>query len=207
MIAKLRGLLDSVDDGSAVIDVGGVGYRVTCSRRTLAALPAVGEMVVLHVETIMREDAIQLYGFADQLERAWFTLLTTVQGVGARVALAILSAVDPDEIGSALALQDSATFTRASGVGPKLATRIVTELKGKAPAMVMAAPVGAGRTVAPAGGAAADALSALVNLGYRAPEAQMALAAAAGRLGAGARFDDLVREGLRELAAGRTGGI
>lgn len=205
MIAKLRGLLDSVDDGSAVIDVGGVGYVVICSRRTLAALPAAGELAVLHVETIMREDAIHLYGFADPFERAWFGLLTTVQGVGARVALAILSALDPAEIGAALALQDSATFTRANGVGPKLATRIVTELKGKAPAMAPAMPVAVGRGPA-ADGAAADALSALVNLGYRAPEAQMALAAAAGRLGAGAPFDALIREGLRELAAGRPGG-
>jgi len=204
MIAKLRGVVDEIDEESAVILVGGVGYRVACSRRTLSALPAPGEAAVVHVETVVREDAIQLYGFAEPGERAWFSLLTTVQGVGARVALALLSALDPAEMAEGLALQDGARFTRASGVGRKLATRIVTELKGKAPAMA-GSFVPRPTAAAPGGAAVADALSALVNLGYRAPDAQLALAAAAGRLGASAPFEALVREGLRELSAGRAG--
>ncbi|HTM79406.1 MAG TPA: Holliday junction branch migration protein RuvA, partial [Devosia sp.] len=134
MIGKLKGMVDSFGDDRVLIDCGGVCYEAFCSSRTLQALPRVGEATVVFIETIVREDMIRLYGFANEAEKAWFNLLMTVQGVGARVALAILSALSPSEISSAIALQDKAMMGRASGVGPKLATRLVTELKGKAPA-------------------------------------------------------------------------
>ena len=202
MIAKLKGTVDSVDTDSAVIDVGGVGYLVSASSRTLRDLVAGGSATML-VETIVREDAISLYGFLETAERDWFRILTTVQGVGARVALSILSTLSPDEIARAIAAQDRATLSRPAGVGPKLAARLATELKDKAAAFGIA-PVAktaaAAAAVAPAGSINEDAVSALVNLGYKRVEAFGAVARVTQRLGDGATFDAVVRAGLQELA-------
>ncbi|MBF0307607.1 MAG: Holliday junction branch migration protein RuvA [Alphaproteobacteria bacterium] len=209
MIAKLRGLLDSQGDDWAVIDVGGVGYMVFCSGRTLSRLPAAGLAVTLVVETHVREDHIHLYGFFDAAERAWFRLLLTVQGVGSKVALSVLSVLPPDQLSAAIAAQDKRELTRAAGVGPKLAQRIVLELKDKAAglavsdAFVPAAAAAPG--FAPAGGAIEDAVSALVNLGYRRVEAFAAVSGAARLLGENARVPELIRSGLKELAP-REGG-
>ncbi|WP_421997830.1 Holliday junction branch migration protein RuvA [Reyranella sp.] len=202
MIARLKGTVDSVDADSAVIDVGGVGYLVSASSRTLRDL-ADGAAVSMLVETIVREDAISLYGFLDVAERDWFRILTTVQGVGARVALSILSTLSPDEIVRAIAAQDRSTLSRPAGVGPKLAARLVTELKDKAAAFGVA-PVSRGAAApsaaAPAGSVNEDAVSALVNLGYKRVEAFGAVARVTQRLGEGATFDAVVRAGLQELA-------
>jgi len=203
VIAKLKGLVDSVDSDSAVIDVGGVGYLVSASARTLREL-AVGGPATMLVETIVREDAIALYGFLETRERDWFRILTTVQGVGARVALSILSTLSPDEIARAIAAQDRATLSRPAGVGPKLAARLATELKDKAAAFGVApAPVTEGGPGAPAstpGSINEDAVSALVNLGYKRVEAFGAVARVTQRLGAEARLDAVIRAGLQELA-------
>jgi Holliday junction DNA helicase RuvA len=202
LIAKLKGIVDSVDTDSVVIDVGGVGYLVSASSRTLRDLVAGGEATML-VETIVREDAIALYGFLETAERDWFRILTTVQGVGARVALSILSTLAPDEIARAIAAQDRATLSRPAGVGPKLAARLATELKDKAAAFGIA-PVAKGAAspaaVAPAASINEDAVSALVNLGYKRVEAFGAVARVTQRLGDGATFDAVVRAGLQELA-------
>ena len=202
MIAKLKGIVDSVDGDSAVIDVGGVGYLVSASSRTLRDLVAGGDATML-VETIVREDAISLYGFLETAERDWFRILTTVQGVGARVALSILSTLSPDEIARAIAAQDRATLSRPAGVGPKLAARLATELKDKAAAFGIA-PVAKGApgpaVPAPPGSINEDAVSALVNLGYKRVEAFGAVARVTQRLGEGATFDAVVRAGLQELA-------
>ena len=202
MIAKLKGIVDSVDSDSAVIDVGGVGYLVSASSRTLRDLVAGGEATML-VETIVREDAIALYGFLETAERDWFRILTTVQGVGARVALSILSTLAPDEIARAIAAQDRATLSRPAGVGPKLAARLATELKDKAAAFGIA-PVAksaaAPAASVPTGSINEDAVSALVNLGYKRIEAFGAVARVTQRLGEGATFDAVVRAGLQELA-------
>ena len=196
MIAKLRGVLDSLGDGSAVVDVGGVGYLVYCSSATLAALPPRGQTVTLAIETVVREDHIHLYGFADEQEREWFRLLQTVQSVGARLALAILGALPAAELAACIAAQDQAGLTRAPGVGPKLAARILSELRDKAPTMP-----GAAAMPAAAGGAAdADAVAALVNLGYRPTEAHGAVSGAVRTLGPDAPVEALIRAGLRELA-------
>ena len=199
MIAKLTGKVDSLEDGRCVIDVGGVGYLVHASSRTLAALPAGGSASLL-IEMHVREDAITLYGFAESAERDWFRLLTTVQGVGAKVALGVLSALSPRDLVAAIQSGDRASLTRAPGVGAKLAVRLLTELREKAGAM----PTGPGFSpiLPPQAekGAAADALSALVNLGYRRPEAQAAVARAMERLGEDAALDRVIREGLKELA-------
>lgn len=201
MIAKLKGVVDSVDTDSAIVDVGGVGYLVSASTRTLRDLVAGAQVAVL-VETIVREDAIALYGFLEAAERDWFRILTTVQGVGARVALSILSTLSPDEIARAIAAQDRATLSRPAGVGPKLAARLATELKDKAAAFGIAAP--AANTpeamAAPSGSLTEDAVSALVNLGYRRVEAFGAVARASQRLGAEAKLDAVIRAGLQELA-------
>ena len=203
MIAKLKGIVDSVDEGSAVIDVNGVGYLVSASSRTLRDL-VVGGPATLLVETIVREDAIALYGFLETPERDWFRILTTVQGVGARVALSILSTLSPDEIVRAIAAQDRATLSRPGGVGPKLAARLATELKDKAAAFgVAAGPVRATDATAPAGPTGSineDAISALVNLGYRRVEAFGAVARVTQRLGPDAKLDVVIRAGLQELA-------
>ena len=202
MIARLKGIVESIDEGSAVVDVNGVGYLVSASSRTLRDLVAGGPTTLL-VETIVREDAIALYGFLATAERDWFRILTTVQGVGARVALSILSTLSPDEIARAIAAGDKASLSRPAGVGPKLAARLATELKDKAAAFGVApAPARATDTAAPAVAASVneDAVSALVNLGYRRVEAFGAVARVTQRLGPEAPLDAVIRGGLQELA-------
>jgi Holliday junction DNA helicase RuvA len=204
MIGKLRGLIDSYGEDFIIVDVGGVGYLVHCSARTLQALPAQGEAVTLAIETHVREDQIKLFGFTSDLEREWFRLLQTVQGVGTKVALAILSTLKPADLASAIALRDKAVITRAPGVGQKVAERVVTELKDKAPAYADVDPavirlsgaVDEHRAPKPI----ADAVSALVNLGYGHPQAAAAIAAAARNVGEGAETAQLIRLGLKELA-------
>ena len=211
MIAQLTGRVDALSDGTCVIDVGGVGYLVQASSRTLSALPQPPAPAKLLIETHVREDAIVLYGFADATERDWFRLLTTVQGVGGRVALAILSSLSPPELIRAIAAGDKASLTRAPGVGPRLAIRLLTELKDKAGMMPTAtgltgAGIARGVAYMPiAATPADDALSALVNLGYRRPEAQQTIARVSERLGDAATLDALIRDSLKELAQ-RTAG-
>ena len=198
MIAKLRGLLDSTAADTCVVDVNGVGYLVAASTRTLSALTP-GEPVTLHIETQVREDAIQLFGFATGEERDWFRLLLSVQGVGGRVALAILSVLTPGELQHAVAAKDTASVARANGVGPKLAARIVNELKDKAgslPAGATVAPISADR----ARGAVADTLSALANLGFRPLDASRAVAEAVAEIGEDAAVGDLLRVALKKSA-------
>lgn len=200
MIAKLKGRLDSMGLDHAVIDVGGVGYLVAASSRTLAALGPVGEAVTIHTEMLVSEDSIRLMGFASAEERDWFRLLTGVQGVGARVALAILSAFEPIDLARAIATQDKAMVARANGVGPKLAERIVRELKDKVGSVALG-PAGAGGGImVAAGGPAADAISALLNLGFRPAEASNAVAAAEEELGGAESLDMLVRLALKKAA-------
>jgi Holliday junction DNA helicase RuvA len=203
VIAKLSGVLDSVEADACVVDVGGVGYLAYCSGRTLGRLPAPGQPVSLAVITHVREDHIHLYGFLDAAERDWFRLLTTVQGVGSRVALAIQSALGTAELAAAIALQDKTALARADGVGPKLAARITNELKDKVGGLQPMVPLDGGRGAAPAtlGGAAEDAVSALVNLGYRRIDAFGAVTGAQRRLGADASIETLIRAGLAELAS------
>jgi Holliday junction DNA helicase RuvA len=198
VIAKLTGRVESLEDGRCVLDVNGVGYLVHASTRTLAALTT-GAIAVLLIETQVREDAILLYGFADAAEREWFRLLTTVQGVGAKVALGVLSALSPRELIAAITAGDRAALTRAPGVGARLAVRLLTELHDRAGAM----PAGTAfsPTLPPPAGPESDALSALLNLGYRRPEAQAAVARVASRLGEGVPLQALIRESLRELAS------
>ena len=197
MIAHLKGVLADTGIDHAVIDVGGVGYLVGASARTLAALGPAGEACVLHTEMLVGEDFIRLVGFATMAERDWFRLLTGVQGVGARVALAILSVLEPAELSRAVAAQDKAMVARANGVGPKLAERIVRELKDKIGGIALGSAATA--QVAPAG-ASADATSALLNLGFRLAEASAAVQAAEDELGAGATLDQLVRLALRKAS-------
>ncbi|PVE59019.1 Holliday junction branch migration protein RuvA [Arthrobacter sp. TPD3018] len=197
MIAHLKGRLDSTGIDHAVIDVGGVGYLVGASARTLAAIGPVGEAAMLHTEMLVAEDSIRLVGFARAEERDWFRLLTGVQGVGARVALAILSALDTQEIARAVSAQDKAMVARANGVGPKLAERIVRELKDKVGTVALG-PAAAAQVVPV--GASADAVSALLNLGFRPAEAANAVGAAEEDLGPGATLDALVRLALRKAA-------
>ncbi|MGI4946961.1 MAG: Holliday junction branch migration protein RuvA [Janthinobacterium lividum] len=198
MIAQLTGRLDGLEADRCIIDVGGVGYLVQASTRTLAALPTPPGVARVLVETVVREDAILLYGFADSAERDWFRLLLTVQGVGAKVALGILSALSPSDLIGAIAAGDRGSLTRAPGVGAKLAVRLLTELRERAGAM----PAGAGVPMpAPVErGLEADALSALANLGYRRAEAQPAVKRVRERLGEEAGLDAVLRESLRELA-------
>ena len=198
MIARLAGRLAALEDGACILDVNGVGYLVHASSRTLAVLPAAPGIATLLVETQVREDAILLYGFADAAERDWFRLLTTVQGVGGKVALGLLSALAPEALAAAIRAGDRAGLTRAPGVGPRLAARLLTELREKAGAMPVTPGV-AGPAAAPAG-PAEDALSALVNLGYRRAEAEPALARVLARLGAEAPLGTVIRDSLRELA-------
>jgi len=200
VIARLTGRIDSTAEDSVVIDVAGVGYLVYCSARTLGALPPAGEAASLHVETHVREDHIHLYGFESLAERDWFRLLTTVQGVGTRVALAILSALSPDRLSDALIAGDGEMLTQAPGVGPKLAGRILGELKDKAvPALEPHA--GARDRVGGQPDSLDDAVSALVNLGYRRGEAFGAVTEAARALGPEVEVDVLIRAGLRELSS------
>jgi holliday junction DNA helicase RuvA len=201
VIARLRGKLDALDEGRAVVDVGGVGYLVACPTRTLAGLPRPGEAVDLLIETQVRDDSITLYGFESGAERSWFRLLQTVQGVGARVALGILSVLGPDELARAVAAQDKAMLARASGVGPRLASRITSELKDRLSELPAAeGAFSAGRPPMALGGPADEAVSALVNLGYGRSDAHAAVAKAAAALGAGAPLEALIRSGLQELA-------
>lgn len=197
MIAHLNGHLAATGIDHAVIDVNGVGYLVGASARTLAALGALGEFVTVHTEMLVAEDSIRLMGFASAEERDWFRLLTGVQGVGAKVALAILSILSPAEVQTAVARADSAMIARANGVGPKLAQRIVNELKDKAGGVALGG--GAGAAV-PATGAANDAVSALLNLGFKPAEASAAVNAANDELGPSATLDALVRLALRKAA-------
>jgi Holliday junction DNA helicase RuvA len=200
MIAQLTGLLAARADGNCVIDVNGVGYLVQASTRTLAALPAPPARATVWTEMQVREDAITLYGFADTDERDWFRLLTTVQGVGGKVALNVLSILTPRELVSAIAAADKASLGRATGVGPKLAIRLVTELRDKVGAMPASAGLPAGTSGLPPGNPVGDAVSALTNLGYRRPEAEAAVTRAAERLGADPTLDALIRDALKELA-------
>ncbi|MGQ2905027.1 MAG: Holliday junction branch migration protein RuvA [Neoaquamicrobium sediminum] len=205
MIGKLKGTVDEIDEDHCIIDVHGVGYVAYCPARTLAALPGRGEAAVLFIETYVREDMIRLYGFATVLEREWFRLLqNNVQGVGAKVALAVLSTLSPSELANAIALRDIAMVARAPGVGKKVAERIVTELKSKAPAFAGDASgtigfkqeIGEGVAAAPV----ADAISALTNLGYSRDMAANAVAAAMKAAGEDADSAKLIRLGLKELA-------
>ena len=198
MIAHLKGRLEATGIDYAVVDVGGVGYLVGASSRTLGAIGPVGEAVMLHTEMLVGEDFIRLVGFASASERDWFRLLTGVQGVGARVALAILSALEPGDLARAIAAQDKAMVARANGVGPKLAERIVRELKDKVGGIAIGSASGVA-AAAPVG-AVADAVSALGNLGFKPAEAYVAVAAAEEELGAGAGLDALVRLALRKAA-------
>lgn len=203
MIGKLRGVIDSYGEDWVIVDVGGVGYQVYCSVRTLQALPTVGESATLSIETYVREDLIKLYGFATDIEREWFRLLMTVQSVGTRVALAILGILKPAELANAIALQDKATLARAPGVGRKVAERIVAELRDKAPAYSSADPavvnLQADLAERRAPSAIAEAVSALVNLGYAQVQASAAVAAATRSAGEEADTEMLIRLGLKEI--------
>ena len=204
MIGKLKGIIDSYGEDYVILDVGGVGYQVHCSARTLQALPAAGDAATLSIETHVREDQIKLFGFMSDTEREWFRLLQTVQGVGAKVALSVLGTLRPTELGTAIAMRDKATVARTPGVGAKVAERIVTELKDKAPALAdidphvvhLAGSLDEKRAPKPV----ADAVSALVNLGYGQPQAAAAIAAASRAAGEGADTATLIRHGLKELA-------
>jgi Holliday junction DNA helicase RuvA len=199
MIALLTGLVEALEADRCIIDVAGVGYLVQASTRTLSALPKPPAPARVLVETVVREDAILLYGFAESAERDWFRLLTTVQGVGAKVALAILSALSPRDLVGAIGAGDRASLTRVTGVGPKLAVRLLTELRERAGGMPSTAGIALPMPAA-AGGVASDAISALGNLGYRRMEAQPVVDRIALRLGDAASLDALIRESLRELA-------
>ena len=204
MIGKLKGVIDSYGEDYVIVDVHGVGYQVHCSARTLQSLPAQGEAATLAIETHVREDMIRLFGFASDLEREWFRLLQTVQGVGAKVALAVLGTLKPSELANAIALRDKAAIARTPGVGAKVAERIVTELKDKTPAFSdldpavvrLSAEVDENRAPQPM----RDAISALVNLGYGQPQAAAAIAAASREAGEGADTAKLIRFGPKELA-------
>src|SRR5215475_15625107 len=196
MIAKLAGIIDQVGPDAVVIDVGGVGYLIFCSTATISRLPPPGSPARLLIETHVREDHIHLYGFADIAERDWFRRLTTVQGVGAKLAQAVLGVLGPDDLARAIAAADKASLARAPGVGQKLAGRIAAELKDK----VGAVAIGPAIAALPERGVEADAVSALVNLGYRRAEAFEAVAAATRRLGGGAQVDQLIKAGLKELS-------
>ncbi len=203
MIGKLTGKLDHVSPHAAIVDVGGVGYEVTLGSRTLGGLPPVGETVTFAIETYVREDEIRLFGFASEHERAWFRALQSVQGVGAKVALAVLGTLSAADLANAVALQDKGSVARAPGVGPKVAARIVAELKDRMPQLAPALRPGGGLApvaVPPEGLAARDAVSALTNLGYAHGEAASAVSAAIGKAGRDARPEELIRLGLKELA-------
>jgi Holliday junction DNA helicase RuvA len=207
MIGRLKGAVEAIEADGVIVDVNGVGYVVQCPSRITGRL-AVGHAVTLLIETHVREDAIQLYGFLDAGERDWFRLLTTVQGVGARVALAILGVLGPAELVQAVAAQDKGQISRAPGVGPKLAGRIASELKDKVSALALGpaaagAGGGAAATEAADGGPVADAASALVNLGYGPAEALGAVSKAAALLGEGADAGALIKHGLKALGEER----
>ena len=204
MIGKLKGVVDSYGEDYVILDVGGVGYQVHCPARVLQGLPAAGEPAMLSIDTYVREDQIKLFGFLNDTEREWFRLLQSVQGVGARVAMSVLGTLKPSELANAIALRDKAMVARSPGVGGKVAERIVTELKDKAPAFAnvdpsvlhLAGSLDEQRATKPV----ADAVSALVNLGYGQPQAAAAIAAATRSAGDGADTATLIRHGLKELA-------
>ena len=203
MIGKLKGFVDSFQSGSVIIDVGGVGYVVHASAKTLSRLGPVGAPANLLVDTQVREDAINLFGFLDGAERDWFRALLIVQGVGAKVALSILSVLSPDELARVVAAQDKAAVARANGVGPKLAQRVVVELKDKVGNLALGVGAQDGTAIAPAGtavgGVMNDAVSALINLGYRRAEAYGAIAKVLESRGAAASINELIVGGLKEL--------
>jgi Holliday junction DNA helicase RuvA len=203
MIGKLKGIIDTYGPDWVIIDVGGVGYLVHCSARTLAALPAVGEAAAVAIETYVREDVIRLFGFASSQERDWFRLLLGVQGVGTKVALAVLGTLTPNELASAIAMQDKALIARAPGIGPKVAQRVVAELRDKAPALGAVDPALAalqGSLEAGVPTAAGDAVSALLNLGYGQAQAGAAVSTALRKAGEEASTESLIRVALKELA-------
>lgn len=200
MIAKLKGVLDETGVDWAIVDVAGVGYLVHCSAKTLAALGEVGEGCTVHTDLQVSENDMRLLGFADSAERDWFRMLTQVQGVGSKVALAILSALSPGELRDACAAGDAAMVARAQGVGPKLAGRIVNELKDKAGALPGGGVAGSAPAISPAGGASADAVSALENLGFKPAIAAQAVARAQGELGEDASESELIRVALKKAA-------
>jgi Holliday junction DNA helicase RuvA len=205
MIGRLKGVIDSHGEDFVILDVHGVGYIVHCSARTLQGLPPKGEAAALAIETQVREDSIKLFGFSSDVERDWFRLLQSVQGVGAKVALAVQSILGPAELATAIACQDKAAFARAPGVGPRLAARITAELKDKAPVFGavdsgFAAGEAAGVVAAGASPAVSDAVSALVNLGYGRSQAAVAVAASIRALGEDAPAPALIKRGLKELA-------
>ncbi|HEY8276656.1 MAG TPA: Holliday junction branch migration protein RuvA [Methyloceanibacter sp.] len=205
MIGKLTGRLDSISPNAVILDVGGVGYEVTVGARTCGVLPALGEVVSLAIDTHVREDEIRLYGFVTEHERSWFRALQTVQGVGARIALAVLGTLSTSDLANAVALGDKGAVSRAPGVGPKVAMRIVAELKDKMPTLAPAIVGGGGFgpvAALPDGFAAQDAVSALTNLGYGHAQAAGAISAAIGKVGRDARPEELIRLGLKELAHG-----
>ena len=205
MIGKLKGILDTIGEDHIIIDVQGVGYQVHCSARTMNGLPLAGDAIIMVIETHVRETEIKLFGFSTELERDWFNLLQSVQGVGAKVALAVQSTLSAGELASAIALQDKAMITRAPGIGPKVGQRIVTELKDKVPAysgsaaqeLGLASDVGDG--IAPT--SVSDAVSALGNLGYSSDQAARAVSAALRKAGEDADSAQLIRLGLKELAS------
>lgn len=200
MIAKLKGIIDDIGEESLVIDVGGVGYEVFCPGATLAGLPARGEAVALVIFTHVREDRIQLFGFASQYEKEWFLKLQSVQGVGARLAMAILSALSPEQLAASIVSQDAKTIATAPGVGAKLAARIANELKDKVPSFMSIEPASSG-SGDKAASEVADAVSALVNLGYTQSDAYSAVVKASREQGGESSVEDLIRLGLRELSA------
>ena len=204
MIAKLKGRIDACGPDWVVIDVNGVGYHVACSSRTLQSLPGQGEFAEIHTEMLVSQDMIRLVGFASTLERDWFRLLQSVQGVGTKVALAILSTLSVHEVGNAIAMQDKTMIGRATGVGKKLAERIVLELKDKAPSFAADSDAALATLRADAGSprptAIGDAVSALVNLGYGQVQAGQAVAAALKKGGADLPTERLIRLALKELA-------
>lgn len=199
MIGRLKGRVDGRGDNWALIDVGGVGYMVEGSARMLDALPSDGEAVSLAIETYVREDQLRLFGFLSEQERSWFRLLIGVQGVGARFALAIQSVLSADELSQAVAAEDKAMVSRAPGVGPKVAQRIVQELKDKVPESHFAVSSAVTGEAALAGQAMREALSALTNLGYQRTQAAQALSAARNALGDDAAVEALIKQGLKEL--------
>tara|TARA_R110000824_G_scaffold390760_4_gene587591 strand:+ start:9923 stop:10537 length:615 start_codon:yes stop_codon:yes gene_type:complete len=203
MIGRLKGLVDEVGPDWAIIDVNGVGYHVTCSRRTLSALPDIGGATILSIETKVSDDAIRLVGFSSDLERDWFRLLLSVQGVGTRVALGILGTLTPADLARAIALEDKKAVSAAPGVGPKVAARILAELKDKAPqgaALSDVLDAGGAPVALPVSSAMKDAVSALTNLGYPQVQASAAIATAMKGFDGEASAEQLIRQGLKELA-------
>jgi len=201
MIGKLTGIVDEVGEDWLILDVGGVGYLVSCSGHTLRKVPDSGQVLSLLIDTYVREDQLRLFGFVTADERDWFRLLQSVQGVGARHAMAMLGSIGPDGLADAIALEDKKTLTKAPGVGPKLAGRIASELRDKAPSPAKLGPVLAATNGEGGGGSAVrDAVSALVNLGYAQAQAATAIAMAARELDEGAKTQALIRVGLKELA-------